>query len=189
MCAKRGVCRNFQLGPDWRTIYAPSRRVPIRCPSMKRKGSPVPMDVDSSLKRPRKEKASDEFRSVKASIILAVPPVFANALHSGVEEMLDTMIMRCSTFLKTSAFHPFTLLLVPRRYEPTLNGVVLAHSDVHFLNRVARLQADSPFSICHVGFEALIWNPTRGMKLSASGPCALLLAPCTDTLPRHQPDG
>jgi len=54
------------------------------------------------------------------------------------------------------------------RYEPTLNGVVLAHSDVHFLDRVARLQADSPFAICHVGFEALVWNPTRGMKLGGS---------------------
>lgn len=59
------------------------------------------MDVDGSPKRARKEKekANDEFRSIKASIVLAVPPVFANRLHSGVEEMLDTMIMRCSTFL------------------------------------------------------------------------------------------
>jgi len=112
---------------------------------MKRKSSPVPMDVDTSPKRARKEKANNEFRSVKASIVLAVPPVFANRLRSGVEEMLDTMIMR---------------------YEPTLNGVVLAHSDVHFLDRVARLQADSPFAICHVGFEALVWSPTRGMKLT-----------------------
>jgi len=57
-----------------------------------------------------------------------------------------------------------------------LSGVVLAHSDVHFLDRVARLQADSPFAICHVGFEALIWNPTRGMKLSTSDHRVL---PCT----------
>ncbi|KAI9458543.1 hypothetical protein F5148DRAFT_1220268 [Russula earlei] len=98
------------------------------------------MDVDPSPKRAR-----DEFRSVKASIVLAVPPVFANRLRCGAEEMLDTMIMR---------------------YEPALNGVVLAHSDVHFLNRVARLQADSPFAICRVGFEALVWNPTIGMKLT-----------------------
>jgi DNA-directed RNA polymerase I subunit RPA43 len=47
---------------------------------------------------------------------------------------------------------------------------VLAHSDLHFLNRVARLQADSPFAICHVGFEALIWSPLRGMNLSAYDP-------------------
>ena len=65
----------------------------------------------------------------------------------------------------------------PRRYEPTLNGVVLAHSDVHFLNPVAQLQADSPFAICHVGFDALIWKPTRGMKLSASIHRAFILTP------------
>ena len=54
---------------------------------------------------------------------------------------------------------------------------MLAHSDMHFLNPVARLQADSPFSICHVGFDALIWRPTRGMKLSACVHRALLLGP------------
>jgi DNA-directed RNA polymerase I subunit RPA43 len=142
---------------------------------MKRKSSPMPMDVDGSSKRTRRGNGNNEFRSVKASIVLAVPPVFANRLHSGVEEMLDTMIMRCSTF---SLSQPPCLLfiysfsrssLVHRRYEPTLNGVVLMHSNVHFLNRNARLQADSPFATCHVGFEALVWNPIRGMKLSASG--------------------
>ena len=129
---------------------------------MKRKGSPTPVDMDSSPKRARKGKENEEFFSVKASIVLSVPPVFANRLRYGVEEMLDTMIMRCAYTPHLPFFFSF------RRYEPTLNGVVLAHSDVHFLDRVARLQADSPFSICHVGFDALIWKPTRGMKLSAS---------------------
>ena len=59
------------------------------------------MDVDGSPKRARKEKENDEFRSVKASIVLSVPPVFANRLRSGVEEMLDTMIMR-SSFLPSA---------------------------------------------------------------------------------------
>jgi hypothetical protein len=63
-------------------------------PQNKRKSSPVPMNVDGSSKGPRKEKADGEFRSVKASIVLAVPPVFANRLRDGVEEMLDSMIMR-----------------------------------------------------------------------------------------------
>ncbi|KAI0305646.1 hypothetical protein B0F90DRAFT_1624855 [Multifurca ochricompacta] len=117
---------------------------------LKRKNSPVPRQLDAPSKRARekgKEKAASpsEFRSVKASIVLAIPPVFANRLRDGVDEMLDAMVMR---------------------YEPTLNGVVLAHSGVHFLDRVARLQADSPFAICHVGFDALIWSPLRGMKLA-----------------------
>lgn len=52
------------------------------------------MDVGAPSKMAHKEKADSEFRSVKASIVLAVPPVFANRLRDGVEEMLDTMIMR-----------------------------------------------------------------------------------------------
>lgn len=41
-----------------------------------------------------KENADCEFRSIRASVILAVPPIFANRLRDGVEEMLDTMTMR-----------------------------------------------------------------------------------------------
>jgi DNA-directed RNA polymerase I subunit RPA43 len=121
------------------------------------------MDLDGSPKRARKVRENDEFCSVKASIVLAVPPVFANRLRCGVEEMLDTMIMR---YAQTLPLFTSFISSRSRRYEPTLNGVVLAHSDVHFLDRVARMQADSPFAICRVGFDALIWKPTRGMKLS-----------------------
>jgi hypothetical protein len=84
---------------------------------MKRESSPVPMDVDDSPKRVRKEKAGEEFRSVNASVVLAVPPVFANRLRSGVEEMLDTMIMRCVRVrfpqISPSPFLPFCSVLFP----------------------------------------------------------------------------
>jgi len=36
-----------------------------------------------------------EFHVVKASIRLSVPPIFANNPRAGIEEMLDSMIMRC----------------------------------------------------------------------------------------------
>ena len=77
------------------------------------------MDVDSSPKRARKGKETDEFCSVKASIVLAVPPVFANRLRCGVEEMLDTMIMRyvrIHIFRNTYSAHLF--LLVPADTSP-----------------------------------------------------------------------
>jgi hypothetical protein len=127
------------------------------------------MNPESSPKRAHKHKgkgkenADSEFRSVRASVVLAVPPVFANRLRDGVEEMLDTMTMRSALWLMHSYGH--LVLIRPARYEPTLNGVVLAHSDVRFLDNVARLQGDSPFAICHVGFEALVWSPQRGMSL------------------------
>ena len=160
-------------GPTSISANTPSQQTSLARPVMKRKGSHPPMDVDGSAKRAHKGKENDEFCSVKASIVLSVPPVFANRLRHGVEEMLDTMIMKCAhTHHRTHNF-----FFQSRRYEPTLNGVVLAHSDVHFLDRVARLQADSPFTICHIGFDALIWKPTCGMKLSASVYHAFLLVP------------
>jgi hypothetical protein len=81
----------------WRRPGYASRRCidpPLMMPQNKRKSSPVPVDVDGPSKRSRREKPDGEFRSIKASIVLAVPPVFAKRLRDGVEEMLDTMIMR-----------------------------------------------------------------------------------------------
>ena len=37
----------------------------------------------------------DAFRVVRASLSLSVPPYFATDLRGGVEEMLDSMLMRC----------------------------------------------------------------------------------------------
>lgn len=36
-----------------------------------------------------------EFRSVKASVQLTIPPVFASKPHEGAQELLDSMVMRC----------------------------------------------------------------------------------------------
>jgi DNA-directed RNA polymerase I subunit RPA43 len=80
-------------------------------------------------------------------------------LRYGVEEMLDTMVMGCA---HTSPRTHFPFFSFPQ-IRAHLNGVVLAHSDVHFLDRVARLQANGPFAICHVGSDALNWKPTRGI--------------------------
>ena len=52
------------------------------------------MTPESSHKGKGKEIADSEFLSVRASVVLAVPPIFANRLRDGVEEMLDTMTMR-----------------------------------------------------------------------------------------------
>ena len=48
----------------------------------------------------RKESHHDksEFRIVNASLVLSVPPVFAANPLAGVQEMLDSMVMRCAFF-------------------------------------------------------------------------------------------
>ncbi|KAI0705049.1 hypothetical protein C8T65DRAFT_653060 [Cerioporus squamosus] len=93
-----------------------------------------------------KGRATDAaFRVVRASLSVSVAPVFANDLRGGVEEMLDSMLMR---------------------YIPALRGVVLAHDRLEFLDKVATIKADCPFANCRVAFDATVWSPQVGMKLS-----------------------
>lgn len=101
------------------------------------------------------------FRDVKASLVVSIPPVFAKNLRLGVEEMLDSMVMRCvgTSYLYLSYIYQF-------RYIPALEGVVLSHSDLTFLNGPATILGDSPFAKCKVGFNATVWCPQAGMKLS-----------------------
>ena len=54
------------------------------------------------------------------------------------------------------------------RYIPALQGVVLAHDRLEFLDRVATVKADCPFANCRVAFDATVWSPQVGMKLCAS---------------------
>ncbi|KAH9892460.1 hypothetical protein C8Q73DRAFT_698109 [Cubamyces lactineus] len=110
---------------------------------------------DKDAKRLAKEQAKvdkgksratdDAFRVVRASLTVSVPPVFAADLRGGVEEMLDSMLMR---------------------YIPALQGVVLAHDRLEFLDKSATIKADCPFAICKVAFDATVWSPQVGMKLA-----------------------
>ena len=54
------------------------------------------------------------------------------------------------------------------RYIPALQGVVLAHDRLAFLDRVATVKADCTFANCRVAFDATVWSPSVGMKLGAS---------------------
>ncbi|KAF9227244.1 hypothetical protein BS17DRAFT_806452 [Gyrodon lividus] len=112
----------------------------------------APSDTTKSQKRkPAKDKgkscalnSSGEFRVINASLVLSIPPVFASDLRVGVEEMLDSMVMR---------------------YIPTLQGVLLAHSNLRFLTQTASIRGDCPFAVCNVGFDATVWSPCVSMKL------------------------
>ena len=44
--------------------------------------------------------SESEFRSVKASVQLTIPPVFATKPREGAQEMLDSMVMRCVSLWK-----------------------------------------------------------------------------------------
>lgn len=50
----------------------------------------------------RVDPSTSEFLVTKATLKLSVSPVFANDLRVGVEEMLDSMIMRCERHISRS---------------------------------------------------------------------------------------
>ncbi|KAJ7594854.1 hypothetical protein C8J56DRAFT_927787 [Mycena floridula] len=52
------------------------------------------------------------------------------------------------------------------RYIPALQGVVLSHSNLTFLQNTATINGACPFLICDVGFDATIWSPAIAMKLT-----------------------
>lgn len=45
-------------------------------------------------KEKAKEESAKEFMVVSASLVVSIPPVFASNPRAGVEEMLDSMVMR-----------------------------------------------------------------------------------------------
>lgn len=53
------------------------------------------------------------------------------------------------------------------RFIPKLSGVLLAHSDLRFLEDKATIQADCPFAVVDVRFGALVWAPEVGQVLCA----------------------
>ncbi|TFK44645.1 hypothetical protein BDQ12DRAFT_673321 [Crucibulum laeve] len=120
-------------------------------PSKKRKhpvvssASEVPAKIRKTEKKDGKGKGRDrEFHVVNASLLVSIPPVFSANLRAGVDEMLDSMVMR---------------------YIPALRGVVLSHSNVRFAEKTATIKADCPFLVCKVNFDATVWSPHVGMKL------------------------
>lgn len=42
----------------------------------------------------RETDAEAEFQVIHASLVVSIPPIFANSHHAGVQEMLDSMVMR-----------------------------------------------------------------------------------------------
>ncbi|KAK2467765.1 hypothetical protein APHAL10511_000060 [Amanita phalloides] len=86
----------------------------------------------------------EEFHIVKASLVLPVSPVFSNDPRAGVEEMLDSMVMR---------------------YIRVLRGILISHSNTSFLSKTASILDDCPYLVCKVNFDATVWSPQIGMSL------------------------
>ena len=101
-----------------------------------------------------------QFQVATTSLVLSVPPIFAGNPRGGVEEMLDSMIMRYLHSMLSSKPSSNSI-----RYIPALQGVVLSHSNLKILNKTATIRGDSPFLICTIEFDATVWSPRVGIKL------------------------
>ncbi|KAM6502343.1 hypothetical protein JOM56_002320 [Amanita muscaria] len=120
----------------------------IQPASKKRKSTDVQV-TPSKKQRHRLEAkrpiiAGEEFGTVRASLVLPLSPVFANSPKAGVQEMLDSMVMR---------------------YIQVLRGVLVSHSKITFVTKTAPVLVDCPYVTCKVYFDAVIWSPQVGMKL------------------------
>lgn len=65
----------------------------------KHKKEKRPKDADGRVKEKRKDKGKareddNQFKVISATLAISIPPVFANNLRAGAEEMLDSMVMR-----------------------------------------------------------------------------------------------
>ncbi|KAG6862220.1 hypothetical protein C0995_002151 [Termitomyces sp. Mi166 len=166
----------------------------------KRKTSTVtdekPSKKSKKEKRERKDKQdkgkardSTEFHVARTSLVVSIPPTFAGNPRAGVEEILDSMVMRRVYYI---SWYLTTITVSLARYLPALRGVVLSHSNLRFLSKTATIQADCPFLVCPIEFDATIWSPRVGMKLmgkiSLSSPdhvSLLLHRTFNVSIPRH----
>lgn len=109
------------------------------------KGGVIGFELAAAPGTARAAGDDNEFALVATSLVVSIPPVFASRPRDGVEELLDSMLMR---------------------YIPALRGVVLSHSNLTFLESNAQIKADCPFAVCRVAFNAMVWSPRIGMKLA-----------------------
>ncbi|KAG8711815.1 hypothetical protein FRC11_001771 [Ceratobasidium sp. 423] len=86
-----------------------------------------------------------EFKLVRARTSISLPPRFAGDARRGVEEILDNLVMR---------------------YVPSLRGVLLSHKDHKFASGVAIMYAEGPYPTTQVEFDAGVWAPEVGMRIT-----------------------
>ncbi|CCO27108.1 hypothetical protein RSOLAG1IB_04157 [Rhizoctonia solani AG-1 IB] len=86
-----------------------------------------------------------EFKLIRARTGISLPPRFAGDPKRGVEEILDNLVMR---------------------YVPSLRGVLLSHKDHKFASQVALMYAEGPYPTTRVEFDAGVWAPEVGMRIT-----------------------
>ncbi|GAO48868.1 hypothetical protein SAICODRAFT_30082 [Saitoella complicata NRRL Y-17804] len=84
------------------------------------------------------------YHFVTLEVHVSLPPLYTANPTLGVRDHFDSMIMS---------------------YVPAARGVILAHSNLQFLDRSAKVMYDSPFACVWARARFLVWKPERGGKL------------------------
>ncbi|KAF9501990.1 hypothetical protein BDN71DRAFT_1438751 [Pleurotus eryngii] len=119
--------------------------------SVHKKAKSMKFDSDTTTPLVKKDKGKakeveeSEFRIVRTTLTVSISPIFASNPRIGVEELLDSMVMR---------------------YISALEGVVLSHSNLSFIQDTGIIKGDSPYLICDVAFDVVIWSPRVGMTIT-----------------------
>jgi DNA-directed RNA polymerase I subunit RPA43 len=77
-----------------------STQIPLESSLPFKKSKHDKKEKKSKDKGKSKAHGGSEFRVVNASLVVSIPPVFASNPRAGVEEMLDSMVMRCAFYVK-----------------------------------------------------------------------------------------
>ncbi|KAJ7188353.1 hypothetical protein C8R46DRAFT_1054528 [Mycena filopes] len=117
--------------------------MPSPSKNLKRKPASTPISAKLDVKNAPKSKtkgkgkaretdAEAQFRTVQASLVVSVPPMFASNPHAGVQEMLDSMVMSphirmklvgkinlCSPDHISLLLHRTFNVSIPRHHIPT----------------------------------------------------------------------
>jgi DNA-directed RNA polymerase I subunit RPA43 len=98
----------------------------------------------SKRKQPPPPPVDKEFKRVTVRIQVTLPPCYIQTPILGIRLQLNRFLLR---------------------YISEVDGVILAYSDVIFLEDKARIMYDSPFLHFWIQTKMLIWRPTVGMML------------------------
>ncbi|KAI9293890.1 hypothetical protein K502DRAFT_366329 [Neoconidiobolus thromboides FSU 785] len=92
----------------------------------------------------KKEPLSGEFFNVKIKCYLSLSPQYSNDISVGINEFLNTFILK---------------------YMSQLDGIILAHSDTKLVETKGKIHYDLPFINFWITTKLLVWRPKQGSKL------------------------
>lgn len=110
----------------------------------KKKDPEMKKNKDSEMKKKKSKNCLvpiNPFYSIKIESYMSIPPIYSISPMKGVQYYLDTMILS---------------------YLPSVQGMMLAHRNCEFVEDVAKIYHESPFTFAWVRFDMLVWQAKTG---------------------------